>query len=169
MSEARASTRRERLAHEAKAFAALALYLFVCFAAIYNLKAAILAEEGVAFAPLAVAAVKALILAKFVMLGEAMHLGEMLNDGPLVIVVFRRSLIFLALLIVLSVIEEAVAGLIHGKDAREALRELAAGRTWEILASCLLLWLVLMPYLGLRHIARHLGDEQWRRLLAGER
>jgi hypothetical protein len=169
MSEAGTPTRRDRLATEAKEFAALALYLFVCFAALYNLKAAVLAEEGIAFAPLAVAAVKAVILAKFVLLGKAMHLGEGVDGGPLAVVVLRRSLLFLLLLTVLSAVEHAVTGLVHGTGALAALRETVSGRAWEVMASSVLLWLVLMPYLGLQHIAARLGDTQWRRILAGDR
>jgi hypothetical protein len=169
MGERNGTTRRHRLATEAKEFAALALYLFVCFAALCNLKAAVLAEEGVAFAPLAVAAVKAVILAKFVLLGKAMHLGDGAGGGPLAAVVLRRSLLFLLLLLALTALEHAATGLVHGTGALAALREVVSGRAWEVMASTVLLWLVLMPYLGLQHIAARLGDEQWRRIVAGER
>jgi len=169
MTEPGARGIRERLSHEAKAYAMLAAYLFVCFAALYNLKAAVLAEEGVAFAPFAVAAVKAMVLAKFVMLGEALRFGHRFAGRPLIVVVLARSLMFLALLVVLTVIEHMLEGLIHGLTATEALREAFAGRMREVIASAILLWLVLLPYLGIQHIARQLGTEAWRALLSGAR
>jgi len=55
----------KRAAHEFKEFLIIAAYLYVCFTALADLKAAILEAQGVVFAPFGFAAVKALICAKF--------------------------------------------------------------------------------------------------------
>src|SRR5580704_11138266 len=88
---------RERATTELIEFVVIALYLTICFSALAYLKAAILQAQGIAFAPFAFAAVKALICAKFVLLGRAFHLGERFNALPLVWPTLYRSLVFLLL------------------------------------------------------------------------
>jgi hypothetical protein len=67
---------RQRAADEFKEFLIIAAYLYVCFTALAYFKAAILQAHGVDFAPFGIAAVKALICAKFMSVGHAIHLGE---------------------------------------------------------------------------------------------
>ena len=62
--EAKASLRK-RAVDELKEFLIIAAYLYVCFTALAYFKAAILQAHGVSFAPFGIAAVKALICAKF--------------------------------------------------------------------------------------------------------
>lgn len=69
---------------EAKEFAILAAYLYICFTAILYLKASILKSEGIEFAPFGFAAIKALICAKFVSIGHILRLGERFKSLPLV-------------------------------------------------------------------------------------
>ena len=61
---------------ELREFAVVAGYLYVCFAAVLYLKAAILRAQSVAYAPLGLAAIKAAICVKFMLLGRAFHIGE---------------------------------------------------------------------------------------------
>jgi hypothetical protein len=157
---------RERVAEEFRAYVRLALYLFICFAAVLSFKAALLAEEGVRFAPFGFAALKAMVFAKFIMLGEVTHVGVRLAHRPLVPATLYRTVALLGVLVALILAEEVIAGLIHGRAVGETLRELAGGRAWEIAATCVLLGLILLPYVALQHIRARLGPEAWQRLLA---
>ena len=65
-----------RVTDEAKEFSIIAVYLFVCFTALSYLKASILEAHGIEFAPFGFAAAKALICAKFILLGRALRAGE---------------------------------------------------------------------------------------------
>jgi hypothetical protein len=161
------TTRGARLAHELRSYALLSGYFFLCFLAVASFKAALLAEEGLAFAPVAFAAVKALVIAKFVMLGEMSEHLKRDRGGSLILATLRRSLLLLLLLAVLLVAEHLVRGLIEGAAARAELWQTLVRQRWEMLASLTLLWLVLLPYVGLSHIAGRLGEAQWRRVLTG--
>ena len=70
------ATLRRRAAEEFKEFLVVAAYLFVCFAALINMKAAILHAQGVNFSPYSIAVVKALLCAKFMSLGNVLRLGR---------------------------------------------------------------------------------------------
>src|ERR1700739_3676497 len=108
--------RGERLKAELREFAILAAYLFVCFTALAGLKAAILSAEGISFSPWLFAFIKALVCAKFLLVGRWFGLGDGLAARyPLIISTLYRSLTFLLVLGLLTVIEEAVIGHLHGE------------------------------------------------------
>ena len=76
---------RDKIIDELKELAIITAYLYVCFAAVIQLKAAILHAQGVPYATLGLAAVKAVLCAKFMLLGSAFHVGERFSKPPLVL------------------------------------------------------------------------------------
>jgi len=94
----------KRAIDELKEFLVIAAYLYVCFTALAYLKAAILQAHGVSFAPFGIAAIKALICAKFMSVGHAIHLGERHKKEALIWPTLGRSFAFLVLLLVLNVL-----------------------------------------------------------------
>jgi hypothetical protein len=68
-------TVRQKAGHELREFLLLAAYLYVCFSALVLYKMAILDAQGISFSPFGLPIVKALLLAKFIMLGHAVRLG----------------------------------------------------------------------------------------------
>jgi hypothetical protein len=162
------SNLRSRLHDELIRYVVVSAYLYVCFGALILFKAAILRAHGVDFPILGLAIAKALVLGKFILMGRSLNLGERHRGKPLVYAVFYQVIFFAALLVVLSVIEEVVLALIHGRSIGEGLAHIA-GSTWpEMLASCLLLCLILTPYFGLGAINDRLGDGRLRRMFLGE-
>jgi hypothetical protein len=114
---------REKIISELKELAIITAYLYVCFAALIQLKTAVLHAEGVTYAPLGIAAIKAVICAKFMLLGAAFHVGERFTRPPLIFSTLYRSFAFLVLLIVLNVTEEAIVGVIHGKTILDSIAD----------------------------------------------
>ena len=70
---------RHRATEELKELLILSLYLYVCLGALIIMKSAILNSVGVEFDLWGIAAIKALLLAKFMLIGKALHLGEKKN------------------------------------------------------------------------------------------
>ena len=77
-------TRGQRTVHELKVLAILTAYLYVTLGAVILFKAAVLHDQGISFVPSGVAAVKAVLLAKFLMLGGVMKIGRGYTDRPLI-------------------------------------------------------------------------------------
>jgi len=156
-----------RMRHELVRYAVVSAYLYVCFGAIILYKAAVLRAHDIDFPILGLAIVKALILGKFVLVGQALRVGERHDDKPLIYAIAYKVAMFAALLFALSVTEEVIVAKIHGRSAAEGLAHVA-GATWpEILASCLLLCLILVPYFGLSAINAELGDKRLHRMFFG--
>jgi hypothetical protein len=158
-----------RVRHELVQFAVISAYLYVCFGAEILYKTAILNAEGISYAPYGLAAVKALILAKFMLVGEAARLGDRYKSRRVIYIILHKSLLFLLLLLVLSEIEEALSGIAHGQTIDTVLTEMGGSALWQTGASSLIVLLILIPYIAFREISAALGEDRLRQLLLAHR
>jgi hypothetical protein len=69
------TTLHQRAMRELKEFAILAAYLYIVLGSVVLMKTAVLHTQGIEFAPWGIAVVKAAVLAKFMLLGNAMKIG----------------------------------------------------------------------------------------------
>lgn len=155
----------QRLKHELREYAVVAVYFYVCFVALLLFKAAILDGVGMPYLPLGVAAVKALILGKFVLLGQAVRLGDRHEQHSVALAIIYKALLFAGLLIVLSIVEEAVMTLIHGEALGAGLAAHLGEKLPEMLATSLIMLLILIPYIAFKEIDRALGEDTLGKLL----
>jgi len=158
---------KDRLREELRRYLVVSAYLYVCFAAILLYKSAILSSIGEHYLPLGLAAGKALILGKFVLLGEAAGVGTRIGARTLLQRIVSGSVLFLILLVLLTIVEEIIVGLVHGHSLGQAVAALAEHPWPETLASCFLMLLVLIPLVTVTEVSRALGPGAMRRLLLG--
>jgi hypothetical protein len=158
------ATLHHRAIHELKELAIISLYLYITLGAVILLKAAVLHTHGIEFAPWGIAAVKAVVLAKFMLLGHAIKLGERDSTKPLVWPTLRIAAAFLVLLIILTIVEETVVGLFHHRTIAASLGELFGARLDETLASYVIMLLILIPYCAFRVLSEELGEGRLERM-----
>lgn len=148
----------ERLREELRDYAIVAAYLYVCLGALVLYKSAVLRGAGVEYFPVGFAAIKALILGKFVLLGKAAGVGDRFRAGTVLGRIVRKSLAFLALLIVLSALEELAGGWWRGRSVAQTIAEFSADPALQVFADSLLLLLVLVPLVATIEVSRALGS-----------
>ena len=100
--------------HEIKEFLILTVYLYITLGAVIVMKTAVLHTEGIQFAFWGVAIVKAAVLAKFMLVGNAMKIGDRYTGA--LIWPRAQGVGFLLLLVVLTITEEVVVGLFHHRS-----------------------------------------------------
>ncbi|MBV8616952.1 MAG: hypothetical protein JOY66_24700 [Acetobacteraceae bacterium] len=154
-----------RVRHELVQYWLICAYLYVCFAAIVFYKTAILRANGVEYAPYGAAAVEALIVGKFLMIGHAVGLGERHRPRRMALALLAKAVIFLLFLMALCAAEEVVRGLIHGRTVIASVQELWGGTLLQVFATALLMLLILIPYLAVKELARVVGPERLRAIL----
>jgi len=165
MAVLRKPTVRERLKTELREFAILAAYLFICFTALAAFKAAVLDAYGVSFAPWLFAAIKALVAAKFLLVGRMFRLGDGLaKRHPLIVSTLYRAFAFLLVLALLTVVEEIVMGHLRGESVSRSLTTIGGGTLWQLIATSVILLLVLIPWFAFRALGEVIGDETLVRL-----
>jgi len=149
---------------EFKEFVVVAIYLYVFFAALIYLKAAILQAHGIAYTHFGLAAAKALICAKFVLIGRAFRLGERYKNLSLIWPTLYKSFVFLVFLLVLNAIEELVVGFIHQRPFAETLAGIGGGTLPQIVATSFVGLLILIPFFAFRALGEVLGERNLVRL-----
>ncbi len=154
----------QRAVHELKEFAILAVYLYVTIGAVILMKTAVLHTQGIDFAPWGIAVVKAMVLAKFMLLGYAMKIGRRTINKPLIWPTLHMAFGFLVLLIILTIIEEAVVGLFHHQSIASSLGPLVGPRLEETATGFLIMLLVLIPFFAFRVLNEALGDGRLARM-----
>jgi hypothetical protein len=75
--------------------------------------------------------------------------------------------LFLVVLVLLTIVEEIIVGLVHGHSLGQAVAALAEHPWPETLASCFLMLLVLIPLVTVTEMSRTLGPGALRQLLLG--
>jgi len=154
----------KRAIDELKEFLIIAAYLYVCFTALAYFKAAILQAQGVSFAPFGIAAIKALICAKFMSVGHAIHLGERHKKEALIWPTLRRSFAFLVLLLVLNVLEEVILGYIHHRGVVDSIAAVGGGTMHQLIAASIVVLLILIPFFAFRSLSEVVGERNLLRL-----
>jgi hypothetical protein len=162
------ATLQQRATHEIKELSILTAYLYLTLGAVIAVKTAVLHTVGIEFAPWGLAIVKALVLAKFILVGDAMKIGEG-HTGPLIWPMLHKAVGFLLLLVILTIIEEAVVGLFHRRSIADSLGDLVGARLEETLAGYLIMLLVLIPYFAFQVLDDALGKGRLVRMFFIER
>ncbi|MDR3469890.1 MAG: hypothetical protein P4M07_28505 [Xanthobacteraceae bacterium] len=91
-------------------------------------------------------------------MGRRLGLGEGFAS-PLILSTLFKSAAFLAVLIALTIVEEIVIGVIHGRTVAGSLTELGGGTWQQIVATSVSLFRVLVPYFAFRALGELIGDD----------
>lgn len=159
MNTARTGLKSKAL-HEAKQFFWIFIYLWLCFGLFVLYKALILAEQHIDYAGYGLAAVKALVLGKVILIAEGLQLAERHQDKPLIYATLYKSSVFFVVLVLFSVLEEVVRGFFQHITIIESLSDIGGGSLPAILASGLIMFVVLVPFFAFREISRVLGESR---------
>jgi hypothetical protein len=163
------ATLPQRARSELKELVVLTCYLYVTLGTVIVMKTAVLHSYGIHSVLWGVAIVKALLLAKFMLIGRAMKLGEGRTSGPLIWPTLYKAAAFLVLLIIMTLLEQVVVGLVHHRSIVDSLAELAGPRLEETIAGILVVLLVLVPYFAFHVLDEELGEGTLRRMFFVDR
>jgi hypothetical protein len=153
-----------KFVEEFKAMAALAAYLYICFGAVTLFKSAVLREAGIHYEIWGIAAVKALVLAKFMLVGRMLHVGTRFRNKPLIWPTLYSSLMFLVMLLFLTTLEELIVGFIHDRAIADSLNNVVGPIFFQGLAVCLIMFLILVPYSAFTCLSDVVGESEMIRL-----
>ncbi|MFL9829122.1 hypothetical protein [Rhodoplanes sp. SY1] len=151
-------SKHPKLWKELRDYSILAAYLYVWFTALLFYKSAILQADGIDFVPWTFAAIKALVVAKFMLLGRVLRIGDGRGHQPLIVPTLIRTFGFLVVVGVLTVVEEAVVGLIHGRSLWSSIAEIGGGTLNQAVATTLLMFLTFVPYFAFRALTDVVGE-----------
>jgi hypothetical protein len=145
----------------------LSAYFAAWFCALSFLKVTVLHDRSFSLSLFGLACVKAGLCTKFLLIGEALFPLNVKGSRGIIAPLVRQSFLYLAIVLVLTVVEIGVEGWIHGRGFEISLLSIGDGDPLRIAAISLVYWLILFPYLALRGIADALGVQEVRSIFFG--
>ena len=150
-------SRKQKIVSEAMEYWVLFVYLACFFGAFTWYRRLILATYDIGYAHYGVAVLKALILAKVVLIGEVLHLGQRFEDRRLIVPTLYKTLVFSLWVGAFEILEPTIRGLLHGEGLTAGLAELIGKGRYELLAVCLVAFIAFIPFFAFKELERVLG------------
>lgn len=155
------SSWKNRLVAESKQFLMIFLYFSLCLGFMVNFKRAILADYGISYREYGYVIVESFILAKIILIGHLWRLEKRrFMSRPLIYTTLYSAFLFSLLVIGFNVIEQVIEGWLHHKAAAETFQEMFAKGWHEMLARCLFVFIIFIPYFAFRAVGELIGEGQ---------
>jgi hypothetical protein len=136
----------------------IVLYLWAAFGLLVLHKSMILAEHHIDFTYHGLALINAVALAKFMLVARKLDLSASMKDAPLIYPTLLKSAFFTVVLACFKMLEDAAVGFYRHQSFRQSNSELGGG-TWQgILTLALLVFVMLIPFVGLGELTRAMGE-----------
>jgi hypothetical protein len=157
-SERKGSRLKEKALEELKLYWIVTLFLALMFGAFTTYRRLILGDVGVSYGHYGAGIIEALVIAKIILLGDAMKLGRGIEKYPLIYAVLTKAVLFGILVGVFHVCEHAIEGLIHGETWSGILSHPFKAQTSnELLAQTIAMIVTFIPFFALWEVGRVLG------------
>lgn len=150
---------KERLYREFVKYWINVVYLSVVFGLFAWYRRLILAEYEIKYLKYGVAIIEALVLAKVILIGDMLGLGREFKNKPLIYPTLYNAIVFSLFVGLFAIIERTVEGLLQGKGAMAGLAELRAEGWYELLARCLITFVMFVPFFAFKELAKVLHEE----------
>lgn len=158
MDHDRLHTLAERGRDEFRHFLVMFVYLWVVFGLFVLNETVILGERHVNFTAQGFALINAAVMAKVMLIAEALKLGRRFEHLPLIYPVLYKSAAFAAVFIAFHAVERILIGVLGGHSVADSLPRIGGG-TWSgVLTVWAIATISLLPFFALREIGRILGE-----------
>ena len=159
---------KQRLVSELHQYMIVSFYLWVCFSTLLLYKNSLLDTNNLSLVPLGTAVVKALIIGKFILIGEATHIGVRVKPKVLLYRILWKSVVLLLMLIVFVLAEDLIMAVVHGKTMSTQITEMVAPSCLQHLAPPVIMLMVLIPMIAFEEIDHALGAGKLKGMLFGQ-
>ncbi len=148
---------KQKVARETKEFVAVYVYLVLLIGAFTVYRWLLMEEYHVGYFVFGYALVEALILAKVILIGEALGIGERFADKPLIFPTLYKTMLFALCVLVLAIIERLITGSFHRENVTGIFQEVIRGR-YELLARVLMMFVAFIPFFAFGETMRVLRE-----------
>jgi hypothetical protein len=158
-----------KVVHEVKELLVIFLYLALFFCAFTTYRKLVMKEMGISYFHYGFALIKALVLAKVILLGRCVRFANVFDDRPLIVPTLYKVILFSFFVLAFEVLEHVIGGLLHGKDVISAFQEMMSVGWDELLARTLVMLVAFIPLFAFTETARVLGNGKMRDLFVHKR
>ncbi|HBH32343.1 MAG: hypothetical protein N839_0005060 [Desulfofustis sp. PB-SRB1] len=148
---------KEKLASELGAYLINFVYLALFFGVFIGYKRLLLAQYDIGYENYGISLIKALILAKVIMIGDLLRLGRKADTHPLIVRTLHKTVVFTLWVVLFRGVEIVVISFIHGTGFAGAVHEIAHRSPYEMLAHGLIVFVAFLPFFSLRELSAVIG------------
>src|SRR5215469_12148796 len=154
------SSLKEKAIEELRMFWVIAIYLAVMLSAFTWYRRFILSESGISYFHYWSSIITALILAKVILIGQALGLGRRYEGSTLILSVLFKALVFGVFIAIFGMLEHLIEGLLHRETWDQIAHSLVSAGRGEILARTVMMIVTLIPFFAFWETDRVLGDHK---------
>jgi hypothetical protein len=155
---------KETLRHEMIDYGINVIYLTLVFSSFFVYQRLLLASHDITYMNYGMAVIEALILGKVIMIGGVFHLGQGLENKPLIFPTLYKTVAFTVLVAIFKVIEYGIKGLWHDVGFMGGLAGFSE-KGWDVvLANSLVVVVAFIPFFAMKELGRVLGGNEVRKL-----
>ena len=148
---------KERALEELRVYWAVFAYLALMFGAFTFYRRLILHEVGIDYTHYGAGLIEAAIVAKVILIGQALSFGRGVERHPLIVAVFAKAVLYGLLVAGFDLLERIVEGLFRGKEWHALLQGVLADGPTEALAKAVMILVSFIPFFALWEVGRVLG------------
>lgn len=151
-----------RVRHELRAYLIITLFFAVVLGVFNIYRRQILGEAGVSYSHYGISLIEALILAKIVLIGDAMNLKLIGGAGRSIFeLAVLRSILFALLVWLFTILERVVEGLIRRMDWAEIAHSFVQHGLHEMVARVIMMFAAFLPFFALWELRLRLGPRRF--------
>ena len=148
---------KQRIASEMVAYWITVLYLAVFFGMFFMYQRLILTQYDITYEDYGIGVIKALVLAKVIMLGDMLRIARGFEQRPLIYPTLFRSLAFTLWVLLFIILEHTVRGFLQGKGFGGGFEEFLQRDKYELLARGLVVFFAFIPFFAVKELGLLLG------------
>jgi len=157
-------TWKQKLLHEFTEYWINVVYMALFFSAGIFYKGMILSHHGIPFDEYFSGVVRALIIAKVVMIGAFLNISRRYEDRPLIIPTIYKTILFTLWVVVFDIIEIIIRALIKTPDLVAAFQGLSGHITLIWLGGLTVIAVSFLPFFAMKELSRTMGSDALRSL-----
>ncbi len=150
---------KQRLKHEFQKFIVYFVYLALFFCSFIFYRNLVVANFTNLYLHYSFGIIEALVIAKIILTGQILHLGENhFANYPLIVPTLYKASLFSLLVIFFGVVEHYVSGWVHGHTLQQMNLELTQASMNDIFARALVKYVAFIPFFGFLELERVMGE-----------
>jgi hypothetical protein len=156
---------KNRFLYETKNYIAIALYIAMVLYGLKIYKKMILVEYDISYYHLGYGLFESMILAKIILLGDFLRLGERFGGKPLIIKIVYKAFAMSILALFFSILEYTIEGFFHDPGVTGVIQGVMLKDGPEMLAHATIMFINFIPLFTIWEIGRTMGDNRLFELL----
>ena len=149
---------KQTILHELIRYWLIVLYMTIFFGAFANYRRLLLAHYGISYEDYGIAVIRALVLAKVVLVAETLRLGRGYEEKPLIVPTLYKTFLFTVCVAVFDIAEGLIRGFMGGLGSIGAVDDVMSRFNYEWLSRALVIFLAFLPFFGVRELRRVFGE-----------